>query len=78
MSLVLRPLYISFYATNVFKANGYKKIEYILIFISCQPLSYYTELIGSIFLKLYHSSLSMTSTFSSVFFLLFITLLLFV
>lgn len=52
MSFVLRPLHISFYATNVFKANGYKRIKYIVIFIYCQLLSYYTEkkLIGSIFL----------------------------
>lgn len=70
MSFVLRPLYISFYATNVFKANGYKRIKYIVIFISCQLLSYYTEksLFGVYFYFLSFITVCMTSTFFCCFF----------
>lgn len=40
MSFVLKPLYNSFYAMSVFRAIGCKRIEYIVIFISCQTLAF--------------------------------------
>lgn len=40
MSFVLKPLYIPFYVMNVFRAEGYQRIEYIVIFISCQLFTF--------------------------------------
>lgn len=58
-SFVLKPLYISFYVIKAFRVNGFQKIKYIVIFISCQLLFFepLKKYIGSVFSN-YHSSLS--------------------